>query len=78
MDRASTREVLGLKLPVASVEDVLVGKSRAAQDSTRRPSKQLKDLADIARLLESRPDLSGLVPDAIHKRIASAQGKEPS
>jgi hypothetical protein len=46
-DRASPREVLGLTLPVASLGDVLQGKIWAAQDSTRRPSKRQKDLAEI-------------------------------
>jgi hypothetical protein len=45
---AARRSVLGLELPVATVEDVLQGKIWAAQDAGRRPSKRQKDLADIA------------------------------
>ncbi len=53
--RAGLREVLGVRLPVAAVEDVLQGKVWAASDPERRVSKRQKDLADIARLLESFP-----------------------
>jgi hypothetical protein len=69
IDRASEREVLGLRLPVASVDDVLQGKIWAALDDTRRASKRQKDLADIARLLEAQPDLRARVPQAILDRL---------
>jgi hypothetical protein len=68
--RAAPREVLGLTLPVADVRDVLLGKVWAAQDSTRRPSKRQKDLADIARLLERDPSLRDVVPDEILRRLS--------
>lgn len=67
--RAREREVLGLTLPVASVEDVLQGKIWAVSDETRRASKRQKDLADIARLLEARPDLRESVPRGILDRL---------
>jgi hypothetical protein len=54
---------------VASIEDVLRGKVWAASDETRRPSKRQKDLADIARLLETREQLRELVPQAILDRL---------
>ena len=57
VQRAVEGEVLGLRLPVAAVDDVLQGKVWAALDPTRRPSKRQKDLADIARLLEAYPHL---------------------
>ena len=66
---ASERDVLGLRLPVAKVEDVLQGKVWAAQDPTRRPSKRQKDLADISRLLESFPHLRSRVPDDVLARL---------
>jgi hypothetical protein len=66
---ASPREVLGVVLPVARVEDVLQGKIWAASDPTRRPSKRQKDLADIARLLEAYPQLRGRVPAALLERL---------
>jgi hypothetical protein len=69
VERATERDVLGLRLPVASVEDVLQGKVWAALDSTRRPSKRQKDLADIARLLEAYPRLIASVPRELLDRL---------
>lgn len=68
-ERAAPREVLGLVLPVADIQDVLRGKVWAAQDSTRRPSKRQKDLADIARLIEAYPELRQQVPADILARL---------
>jgi hypothetical protein len=70
VDRASPREILGLRLPVAAVEDVLQGKLWAATDPARRPSKRLKDLADLARLLEVAPQLRPLVPPDVLAKLA--------
>ena len=69
VDRATPRVVLGITLPVADVADVLQGKIWAASDPPRRPSKRLKDLADIARILESRPNLATAVPDEIRAKL---------
>jgi len=69
VDRAERRNVLGLTLPVARIEDVLQGKIWAVQDATRRRSKRQKDLADIARLLESYPDLRPSVPPEVLSRL---------
>ncbi len=66
---ATVRQVLGLPLPVARVEDVLRGKVWAAQDPSRRASKRQKDLADIARLLETDPRLRAQVPADILARL---------
>lgn len=68
--RASARDVLGLSLPVASIEDVLEGKIWAASDPDRRPTKRRKDLLDIARILEANPQLMSRVSDAILREIA--------
>jgi hypothetical protein len=69
VDRAERRNILGLTLPVARIEDVLQGKIWAIQDATRRRSKRQKDLADIARLLESYPDLRASVPPEVLSRL---------
>jgi hypothetical protein len=69
VDRATEREVLGVRLPVAAVEDVLQGKVWAASDPARRASKRQKDLADIARLIEAYPALRGRVPKEILDRL---------
>lgn len=69
VDRATVRDVLGVPLPVAQVDDVLQGKIWAVQDPSRRPSKRQKDLADIARLLEAHPGLRRKVPDEVLARL---------
>lgn len=69
LDHVTTRNVLGLDLPVASVEDVLQGKVWAISDTEWRGSKRQKDLADIARILESYPALRGKVPQEILARL---------
>ena len=69
VERATVREVLGLSVPVAALEDILQGKMWAVQDQTRRGSKRQKDLADIARILERRPDLRAGVPAEILQRL---------
>jgi len=69
VDRAVERDVLGERLPVAALEDVLAGKVWAASDPGRRASKRQKDLADIARLLEVSPGLRASVPRPILERL---------
>lgn len=69
VERASIRTVLGMTLPVASVDDVLQGKVWAALDPERRGSKRQKDLADIARLIEAYPHLRERVPKEILGRL---------
>ena len=68
--RASIREILGLPLPVASIEDVLQGKIWAASDPQRRPTKRRKDLLDIERLIEGHPELKTRVPEAILRQLS--------
>jgi hypothetical protein len=64
VERAAMRDVLGLNLPVAAIDDVLQGKIWAASDATRRPTNR-KDLLDIERILEAFPHLRARVPDGI-------------
>lgn len=70
VNRASVREVLGLPLSVAALEDVLQGKIWAASDPDRRATKRRKDLLDIARILEANPQLKVRVPDEILKQVS--------
>jgi hypothetical protein len=67
--RSSERDVLGLRLPVAAIDDVLKGKIWAAQDTERRSSKRRKDLLDIERLIETHPRLRSQVPLEIIERL---------
>ena len=69
VERATARNVLGLTLPVASLEDVLQEGVWAAEDITRRPSKRQKDLADIARLIEEYPRLRASVPAGLLDKL---------
>lgn len=70
LKRSVDKEVLGYKLPVAAITDVLQGKIWAAEDKTRRLSKRQKDLADILRLVETKKSLISLVPYSLKKRLA--------
>lgn len=69
LQHASVKNVLGMSLPVASLEDVLQGKIWAVSDSEPRGSKKQKDLADIARILESYPELRNNVPQEILSKL---------
>lgn len=69
VDHASLKAVLGLELSVGSLEDILQGKVWAAQDASRSGSKRQKDLADIARIIESYPHLRAKVPADIVSKL---------
>jgi hypothetical protein len=71
--RATGRDVLGIALPVASLEDVLQGKVWAASDpappASMPASKRRKDLLDIERIVEGYPHLRERVPKDILSRL---------
>lgn len=67
--RGIAADVHGILLRVASLEDTLSGKIMAWADPTRRQSKRIKDLGDIARLVESHPPLWNKLPDELKSRI---------
>lgn len=69
IDRAVVKNVLGYRVPVASVEDILRGKIWAVTDKSRRASKRQKDLADVVRLVEVDKKLLRYVPDSIKKML---------
>ena len=63
-DRSIPADIHGILMRVASLEDTLHGKIKAWMDTDRRQSKKLKDLGDIARLVENHPHLWELLsPD---------------
>ena len=66
---AVTKTILGYKMKVASLEDLLKGKIWAYSDEERRRSKRQKVLADILRLVETHPHLNDLLPDNIKNDI---------
>ncbi|NCC34619.1 MAG: hypothetical protein EOM24_21770 [Chloroflexia bacterium] len=67
--RSDIQNVLGLDLPVASLQDTLQGKIWAALDPEQRSSKRQKDLADLARIIEDYPDLRTQVPTELLDRL---------
>ncbi|MBN1269246.1 MAG: nucleotidyl transferase AbiEii/AbiGii toxin family protein [Kiritimatiellae bacterium] len=61
-------------MTVACLEDTLAGKIKAWSDQGRRPSKRIKDLGDIARLVEAHPDLRTKLPEKLRRSLdASSQ-----
>ena len=67
--RARQKEVMGYKMKVAALADVLRGKVWAYSDESRRRSKRQKDLADIMRLVEAYPELEDQLPSSIRKEL---------
>jgi hypothetical protein len=69
ISRSVTKQILGYKMKVAILEDVLEGKIWAYLDEQRRKSKRQKDLADIMRLNEAYPELKKRVPNKIWEEL---------
>ncbi|MDI6736524.1 MAG: nucleotidyl transferase AbiEii/AbiGii toxin family protein [bacterium] len=67
--RAVPADVHGILLRVSSLEDTFKGKVKAWVDSRRRQSKRIKDMGDIARLVESHPHLWNLLPDELKQQL---------
>jgi hypothetical protein len=68
---AESRDILGYRMNVASLRDVLQGKIWAYLDEQRRKSKRQKDLTDIVRMIESFPELEKDLPLSILKKLQS-------
>lgn len=66
---AEDRNMLGYKMKVARLEDVLQDKVWAYMDKTRRKSKRQKDLADIFRILEKHPQLEETLPKSLREEL---------
>jgi len=75
--RSVPADVHGILLRVASLQDTLAGKIKAWSDPERRQSKRIKDLADIARLVEAHPHLREQLPGKLRQAIeATSQGMD--
>ncbi len=70
LEDAKLKEVLGYKLYVAKIEDVVKGKVWAYLDTDRRESKREKDLLDIKRLVEVKSELINLLPDEVKRKVS--------
>lgn len=69
--RSVPADIHGILMRVSSLEDTLRGKIKAWKDKERRPSKKIKDLADIARLVESHPELREQLEPELKERLDS-------
>ncbi|MFH0925129.1 MAG: nucleotidyl transferase AbiEii/AbiGii toxin family protein [bacterium] len=65
IERAFIKNIMGYQMKVASLRDILQGKTWAYLDKKRRGSKRQKDLADIMRIIESYPELKSTLPDEV-------------
>lgn len=68
--RSVPADVHGILLRVASLDDTLAGKIKAWRTPDRRPSKAIKNLGDIARLVEAHPRLVATLPDDVTRALA--------
>jgi hypothetical protein len=68
--RAVAADVHGILLRVAALHDTLAGKVKAWRTPDRRPSKAIKDLGDIARLVEAHPQLAAALPPDVAQALA--------
>jgi hypothetical protein len=71
--RAVAADVHGILLRVACLEDTLKGKMKAWSEPGRRQSKRLKDLADIARLVEAHPYLWDMLTGDLKQHLQPPQ-----
>ena len=71
--RAVAADVHGILLRVACLEDTLKGKMKAWSEPGRRQSKRLKDLADIARLVEAHPRLWDMLTGDLKQQVQPPQ-----
>jgi hypothetical protein len=69
ISRAEIREVLGCRVPVAALPDLIEGKIWAWRDPRRRLSKRTKDQADLIRIGENYPALLRLLPDRLRQQL---------
>jgi len=69
LDGAQEREVLGVQVRVARLEDIVQGKLWAYADPQRRLTKRKKDELDLLRLAEAYPRLRTLYPPELQKQL---------
>ncbi len=67
VSRAEIKEVFGIKVKVACLQDLVQGKIWAWTDKQRRLSKRQKDQADLIRIAESYPEIRKILPAELQK-----------
>ena len=80
VSRAEVREVLGSRIPVAALPDLIEGKIWAWRDPRRRLSKRTKDQADLIRIGENYPALLHLLPNSLRQQLQDerSEGQDSS
>ncbi len=74
VERAVLRPIFGLEVPVAALADVVQGKLWAWSDSSRRPTKKLKDHLDLMRLAEEHfVEVAPLLPESLRAEAEANQ-----
>jgi hypothetical protein len=69
LNDATAREVLGQTVPVASLANLIKGKSWALRDAQPRPTKRKKDELDLMRILQAYPETRHLMPEEIKQQV---------
>jgi hypothetical protein len=64
-ERSVEAEIFGMKLPVATLDDVFQGTLWTWSGPGRRPLKKRKDELDLLRLVEAWPELKGKLPETL-------------
>lgn len=64
--------VLGEQVSVASLANIVLGKTWAWSDFGRRPTKRKKDELDLMRILEAYPGLRHMMPQEIRDQLPEA------
>ncbi len=67
--RAVPADVHGILMRVASLKDTLRGRIKAWSEPQHRQTKRIKELADIARLVEAHPHLWELLADDLKRQL---------
>ena len=61
-ERANQKDLWGIPVKSACLEDLVASKVRAAQSPSRRGSKRIQDCADLERIREEYPEYSKFIP----------------
>ncbi len=79
VERAVLRQIFGIDVPVAALEDLMQGKLWAWSDPTRRAGKHLKDGSDLVRLAEAHPEVFPMLPSVLREEIEKRrqEGENP-
>lgn len=69
LEHTERMNVLGVEVPVATLENIVRGKVWAWQDKARRASKRKKDELDLMRIAEAHPEMRNAIPREIVQQL---------